>query len=298
MKLGVLSMLSGSSAFAVLVAAAGLMPAAPTARADGIPAADVVSVACPKSPPKAPAIARADVYKDVPFKAGESGVYEVTWGGAKVGYGTLEVRPPVMHLGSWHRVFHVDASTGDWFKAIFVAKEEMLAKSRPWDFGVSQFYMTQNEGKLFGRSFVQKKWLDFDHDHCKVTEKVEKPGEPEKTSQFDLSYGAIDALGVIYALRARTFTVGKVERAPVYTSEKNWWLEAEPVAVEKVEVGAGTFNAVKLKLTTFIGKELQQKGEVYAWIATDTPEKQLVQIKGDIKLGSVWIKLDKYKAGK
>ena len=58
-----------------------------------------------------------------------------------------------------------------------------------------------------------------------------------------------------------------------------------------------SIDTVKLKLQTFIGKELQQKGDVYAWIATGTPERQLVQIQGDIKLGSVWIKLHKFQPG-
>jgi hypothetical protein len=256
------------------------------------------SFVCPKEMPKVPEIARADVYAETPFKAGEEAVYELTWAGLKAGYGTIDVRPPRKHNNVWHRVFHAHASTGDWFKAIFVAKEELEAISRPWDFGISRFYMDQNEGKLFSRPFVQKKWLDFDHDNCKVSERVAVPGKDEQTATFDLSYGANDSLGVIFNLRTRTFKTGQKERVLVYTSEKNWYLEAEPVAFEKVTVPAGTFDAVKLKLQTYIGKDLQQKGDVYAWIATDTPDKQLVQIQGEIKIGSVWIKLHKYKNGR
>jgi hypothetical protein len=270
-----------------------LAVALPSARADTFQLGDD----CPKNPPKAPEITRADVYKSVPFKAGEAATYEVSWGGIKAGYGTMEVRPPRKYKDAWHRVFHVEASTGDWFSTVFVAKEEMEAISRPWDFGISKFFMEQNEGKLFSKAFQQKKWLEFDHAKCKVEEKVKQPEKDEKVDTFDLAYGANDALGVIFNLRTRTFSLGKKERALVYTSEKNWWLEADPVAMEKVTVPAGTFDTVKLKLQTFIGKELQQKGDVYAWIATNTPERQLVQIQGEIKIGSVWIKLHKYTPG-
>ena len=275
---------------ALLFAAGALVATAPAARAEE------VKVLCPKVPPKTPDIARSAVYKDTPFKAGEAATYEVSWMGMKAGYATLEVRPPQKIGGIWQRVFHAEASTGDWFRHIFVAKEMAEAYSRPWDFGITKFYMDQNEGKLFSQPFRQEKWLDFDQDHCKVHERTKTP-EKEVKADYDLSYGAIDALGVVYALRGRTFTLGKVERAPVYTSKKNWWLEAKPVAMENVTVGAGTFATVKLKLTTFLGKELQQQGDVYAWIATNTPEKQLVQVEGEIKLGSVWIKLDKFKEG-
>lgn len=256
------------------------------------------SFVCPKDKPKVPEIARTEVYATTPFKAGEESVYELTWAGLKAGYGTIEVRPPRKHNNVWHRVFHAQASTGDWFKAIFVAKEELEAISRPWDFGISKFYMDQNEGKLFSRPFVQKKWLDFDHDNCKVSERIVTPGKEDKQVSFDLSYGANDALGVIFNLRTRAFKMGQKERILVYTSEKNWYLEAEPVAFEKVTVPAGTFDAVKLKLQTYIGKDLQQKGDVHAWVATDTPDRQLVQIQGEIKIGSVWIKLHKYKNGR
>lgn len=263
----------------------------------GLARAEDIKVVCPSPPPKTPVIARSDVYKDVPFKAGETAVYEVSWGGLKAGDATLEVRSPSKYKDVWHRVFHVEAKTGDWFKAVFIAEEEVDAMIRPWDHGISKFFMEQDEGKLFSRRFQQKKWLEFDHDNCKVHERVSEPEKPERSSTFDLSYGANDALGVLYNLRSRTFKVGQKERAPVYTSEKNWWLEAEPIALEKVTVPAGTFDTVKIKLQTFIGKELQQKGDVWAWIATNTPERPLVQIQGEIKLGSVWIKLNKFKPG-
>lgn len=259
--------------------------------------AEDIAVVCPKNPPPQRAVDRAEVYKGVPFKAGESATYEITWAGLKAGYGTLEVRKPQKFKDAWHRVFHLGASTGDWFKAVFVAREDMEALSRPADFGISKFYMEQDEGKLFSRAFQQKKWLEFDHEHCKVTERIEQPSKSTETNVHELSYGANDAMGVVFNLRTRNYKMGTKERAPVYTSEKNWWLEAEPIAMEKVTVPAGTFDTVKLRLQTYIGKDLQQKGDVYVWIATKTPEKQLVQVQGEIKIGSVWMKLHQYKAG-
>lgn len=284
--------MTGMRAFFIVCVVLGAAPAA---------VAEDVPINCPKNPPPPPELARAEVYKDTPFKAGEAATYEISWAGLKAGYATMEARSPVKHpirgKPIWHRVFHVSASTGDWFKAIFVAKETMTALSRPWDFGVSHFFMDQNEGKLFSRPFVQKKWLEFDQEGCKVHERVQQPEKPEDRKSFDLSYGAIDALSVVYQLRTRDFKVGRKERAPVYTSEKNWWLDAEPLAIETIQVPAGSFKAVKLKLTTYLGKDLQQKGDVYAWVATETPQRQLVQVQGEIKIGSVWIKLHQYKPG-
>jgi hypothetical protein len=260
--------------------------------------ATISDVDCPSPLPKTPKIGFKDVYKGVPFKAGEKATYLVTYGGVKAGYGTLEVRKPIKHENVWQRVFHADASTGDWFRMVFVGKWQVNAISRPWDFGVSSFFMEQNEGKMFSSPLMQKKWLEFDHDHCKVHEKVKQAEKAEKNDTFDLAYGANDALAVIFNLRSRTFKIGKKERALVYTSEKNWWLEADPIAFEKVTVGAGTFDTVKLKLQTFIGQELQQKGDVYAWYDVKSPAAPLVQIQGEIKIGSMFIKLDKFEPGR
>jgi hypothetical protein len=178
-----------------------------------------------------------------------------------------------------------------------VARDVAEAISQPWDFGVAQFYMEQDEGKMFGKRFRQTKWLEFDHDRCQVNERVTEPETPEKKASFELVPGANDSMGVVFNLRTQKFYLGKKVRLLVYTSEKNWWLEAEPVAFETLATPAGSFKTVKLKLQTFIGKDLQQKGDVWAWIDVEGPGRPLVQVQGEIKIGSVWITLKEFKPG-
>lgn len=255
-------------------------------------------VVCPNPLPASPKeVARSDVYKDTPFKAGEISTFEVSWSGILAGYGTIEIQSPQKHNGVWHRVYHVDGKTGDWFKGFYVAHDEATAFARPWDWGVSKFYLEQQEGKLIGKSFVQKKWLDFDHSKCKVSEKVWMPEKADDIQVRDVQYAAIDAIGAALKLRTYDYKINTPEKFLVYTSEKNWFFEATPVAKETIEVPAGKFKATKLKLQTYIGKDLQQKGDVYAWVADAVP-RQLVQIQGEIKIGSVFMKLHKYQAGR
>jgi hypothetical protein len=255
-------------------------------------------VVCPKDQPTPPKISRADVYKDKPYQGGEVASYEIHYGGILVGLGSLEVKAPYMYEGQWQQNFYAMAKTGDWYKNFFIAEDYVTGYSRPWDFGATKFYMEQNEGKMFSKPFVQKKWLDFDQKNCRVNEKVKRPGKPDKADSYDLVHGAIDALSASYKLRTLNYQVGKLERFLVYTSEKNWWLEANPLQMEQIKVPAGTFDAVKIKLQTYIGKELQQKGDVYIWIDQKTPDRPLVQIKGEIKIGSVWMELSKFKSGR
>ena len=253
---------------------------------------------CPPAAPAPAKISRSKVYEGVPFQAGEKSQFELRFYGALVGYASIEVKNPIKHQGMWHRRFSAEARTGDWYKLIFVAHNKIQAVSRPWDFAISKFYLEQDEGKMFGKRFQQKKWLEFDHDHCVVHEKIQVPDKKAKLKDNVLQRGAIDSLGAIFRLRTLDYQLDKTRRELVYTSEKNWWLEATPVAFEKITVPAGTFDAVKLKLQTFVGKDLQQKGDLFAWIDQKTPDKPLLQLEGEVKVGSVSWKLVKYKSGR
>jgi len=254
-------------------------------------------VTCPNPLPKVPTnLPRSETYKNVPFKAGEVSEYAVSWMGMLAGYGTLEIQAPQKVDGIWHRGYRMVGRTGDWFKGVYVANDSASAVVRPWDDGVRKFYIEQRGGKFLGKSFTMKKWLDFSHERCKVLEKEEHSDKGNSTIERDLQYGAIDAIGATLKLRTFDYVPGKTERFLVYTSEKNWFLEATALGLEDVVVPAGTFKAMKVKLRTFIGKELQQKGEVFAWIAPDK-NRTLVQVQGEIKIGSVYLRLSKYKPG-
>lgn len=253
-------------------------------------------VTCPNPPPKIPTLSRAETYRNVPFKAGEVSEYAVSWMGMLAGYGSIEIQAPQKVDGIWHRSYRMVGRTGDWFKGIYVANDSASALVRPWDDGVRKFYIEQRGGKFLGKSFALKKWLDFNHERCKVMEKEEHSDKGASSAERDVQHGAIDAIGATLKLRTFNYVPGKTERFLVYTSEKNWFLEATPTGFEDVVVPAGTFKAMKVKLRTFIGKELQQKGEVFVWIANDK-NRTLVQVQGEIKIGSVFMRLSKYTPG-
>src|SRR5690606_6490253 len=113
-----------------------------------------------KPAPKIPQVARSDVYKGLPYNQGEVADYDVRYMGALAGTGRLEVKAATKYKGVYptsifHRQFHGEAKTGDWYKLIFVAHDQIHAMVRPWDSGVSRFYMEQDEGKMLGRRLQQ-----------------------------------------------------------------------------------------------------------------------------------------------
>lgn len=271
-------------------------------------------VVCPTPRPQVPKVLRSEVYKSRPFSSGEEAKYELKYGAvqALVGYGFLRVKPPTKHEvivknengelkkeKRYHMVFQAEGYTGEWYKLIFVAHDKIQAISRSWDFGITKFYISQNESKPFAREHREEKWLEFEHFNCKVkTKEKNYTKKREKAEEFDLQYGAVDALGAIYKIRTLDYKVGHPLRFMVYTNEKNWWLEADPLKEETVKVKAGSFKAMKLKLRTYLGKDLQQKGNLYAWVAIDHPNKPLVKIEGEVTFGSIYLLLDSFKPGR
>src|SRR5690606_15296224 len=110
--------------------------------------------------------------------------------------------------------------------------------------------------------------------------------------------GSMDTLGVAFWLREQSYEVGKPLKTLVYSSEKNWWLEARPLSIGPLETKAGKFEkAVKLNLQTYIGSELQQKGDVNLWIDMQGKSRAILMIQAEIQLGSIWIEMINYKAG-
>lgn len=258
---------------------------------------------------KVPILSRSKTYSQVPFKAGEESKYELYYGPAKAGYGFMRVGSPIKYSiitgfdknnkplkkSIWHMVFSGHSYTGDWYSGIFRGNYKTQAYSRPWDFGISKFYLEEKTSTLMSETH-KKKHLDFHQGLCQVkTNEEDFIKNKKKKGKFTLSYGAIDALGAFFKLRTLNYDKGPV-RFTVYSSEKNWILEAIPTGKEKIEVPAGTFESDKLKMKTFLGDKLEQRGQMTVWVARKPP-RPLVKIEGEFKFGNLNLELAAYKPG-
>ena len=252
----------------------------------------------PKCPPPIarPALASFETYRDTPFKAGENAIYEIRYAGLLVGQAQMKVNPPVLYNDRWHRQFILDVKTSEDHYTLYRIHDVMEAISDPHDFRIAQFTLKQDEETLFSKHFRQIKFLEFEHGRCKVREMIQQPNKAEKVEEFDLVAGAKDSLGVLYYLRTKPARLETTVRTLVYSSEKNWWLQSVPLVEETVSVPAGEFATTKFQLTTYLGKELQQKGNVFIWIA-QTPQRPVVMIQAEVAIGSLWLELARYEPG-
>lgn len=260
----------------------------------------VASIPCPLTAisTQAQSLSKEQTYQNVPFNQGELASYRVYYMGIMVGYGHLQVMPPILYKKEWLWHFSAHASTGDWYRAIFAAKDQAVAYARPGSFAVRKFYLKQDEGKLFGKRLIQEKWLNFHENICTVEEIIRKDQEnsPRK-EQSELAHNATDVLSAVYRLRSVSYSDTSPRKFLVYSSRKNWWLEAAPMKHESITVPAGTFSAVRLRLQTFLGQDLQQKGDVHIWIADQHPSHPLLKVEGEIKIGSVVMELNEFVPG-
>ena len=254
-------------------------------------------------------IARSSVYDKYPFGAHESAKYTLYYGKIHVGHGVLTVKPPVRHkvasskgkVNLWLMQFSGDAETGEWYENIFKGHDSIQAWSNPTDFSISKFYIRQKEKAALNDMVHKEKWLDFNHSNCqvKVLEKDHGKGK-EKREEFWLQQKAIDVLGALYKLRTYDFQINKEEKFLVYSSEKNWELSVTPELIEEVETPAGRFTADKLRLRTYIGKELQQRGDAFIWIARgkEHPFRPMVKLEAEVSFGSIYLELEEFKPKK
>lgn len=286
---------------------------APVAHAEEAPAPVGENPPCKPVQGATPELSRAETYKGLPYQPGEEVRYILKFGALKVhvGYGYLRVQAPVKQQiktlladgkiaeeGRWHRVYAAEAYTGDWYKYIFAGHDSLQSFTRPWDGVVSKFYINQNEEKPFVRRFNAEKWLDFDHSTCTVKQKfVDHKKKQEKLTESYIDPLSVDAMAAAYKLRTFNYQLNKTERFLVYTSEKNWWLEATPTAIEDIVTAIGTHKAYKLTVKTYLGKELQQKGNLFVWVAIDHPQHPILKIQGEVTFGSIYTEIDRFTPG-
>ncbi|CAK0772288.1 hypothetical protein CCP3SC5AM1_780011 [Gammaproteobacteria bacterium] len=245
-----------------------------------------------------PVVEEEEVYRGLPFTPGERAEYAVSYMGLSAGRAHLEVRPPILKDGVWHRLYAAEAHTGKWYRMIFVGHDSILAYSHSVSGMASHFILDQDEGKLLGSRLHKHTEIHFDHQKCIAMGTVDERGKTKKNEQFEINSGVMDTLSATFQIRAFNYQPGAALRLPVYSSGKSWWLRVEMLGEEKIEVPAGVFSTIKLRLHTYLGDALQQKGDLLAWLALDRSERPIVQVKAEVRIGSLQLELVRFQPGK
>ncbi len=240
--------------------------------------------------------AAKEVYRGLPFAPGESSFYQVRYMGVLAGTARLEVLPPEPYSEGWLRVFRGTAHTGDWYRGIFIGHDILETRSRAPDFAGHSYQLVQDEGRLLGKRTRRRTELTFKQETCQVREQVIQ-GSKDEITDLTIAPGVMDTLTTAFKLRTLSYQPGERLRLPVYSSGKSWWLDIEVLNPTTLSVPAGTFNTIPLRLRSYLGDALQQKGDLLVWVANEHPQHPLIRIDAQVRVGSLHLELADFQAG-
>ena len=215
------------------------------------------------------------------------------------------------YLISWSNV--IDAGT-----AVMEVREDKLADGRKVYRLVSTARSSGLVSKFYKVNDVIESVIDFQHlyslsyrldqSHGKRKKKremtfnqaegtvlvVDADGNKETSSTPP---GILDPLSSLYYVRTRPdLIVGKSIIVDVNEDGKNWAVEVQIIAREKIKTSFGKLDTIKVKSYPRYEGVFQHKGEIYIWL-TDDERKIPVLMKSEITIGSVMATLVAMQAG-
>lgn len=217
----------------------------------------------------------------VPFSTGERLTYDAKFGAIKVGNAAMEVEGIEMLRGreTWHTKFTLKGGTffyklNDRYDSWFDTRT----------FGSMRHIQDVDEG-----SYERKRTFEIFPDRQVYTENdsEERPSVSEP----------LDDGSFLYFIRTIPFTVGQT-----YTFHRYFRPDRNPVTIkvlrrETVKVPAGTFECVVIRPIIKSRGIFSEGGRAELWISDDD-RRIMVQLKTQLKIGSLNLYLSSYQPGK
>lgn len=216
----------------------------------------------------------------VPFGTGEKSVFEVRFGGVRVGSGSLEVVgvESVRGRDAYHTVFSVQGGT--FFYRVNDSYESWIDTStlnsllfiRQIEEG------TRERAQNFEIMPERGTYIERTKQRSRVKETVAEP---------------LDEAAFLYFIRTVPLVVGKT-----YDFNRYFIPDRNPVRVrvlrkERINVPAGTYNAIVVQPIIKTRGIFSEKGQAEVWLSDDST-RMLLQVKSKLSFGSLNLYLKSY----
>lgn len=215
----------------------------------------------------------------VPFGVGERAEYEVRFGALKVGAGSMEVLGIETLRGRevYHTSFRVRGGTflykvRDVYESWFDTRS--LASLR--------FHQDQDG------SYERERTFEIFPDRL-VYREDDKPERPSVENPLDDG-------SFLYFIRSVPLVVGETYEYHRYFRPDRNPVRIRVVRRERIEVPAGTFDAIVLQPSIKAKGIFSQGGHAEVWIADDST-RAILQLKSSLKFGSLNLYLRSYRPG-
>ena len=212
------------------------------------------------------------------FADGETLDYNLTWLKITGGTARMTIQP---HGDDSFRITSIARSSPS-FSRIFKVRDEIETTVNKTDFSTTRYVKRLDEEG----DKIEEVTVIEDGVATRTRRKVKKVKVPRPV---------FDPISVIYLLRQRDLTPGRVHDFDLIADGKLYTVHAKVVRREKVQTPAGTFDCVRVE-PQMVSGGVERQERLFLWY-TDDERKIPVRIRTEVKFGAVTATLRGFSAG-
>ena len=220
------------------------------------------------------ALAKPKIVEPLPFKVGETLVYDVSFSrlifSGIIGELRLTVSKPDAPTTPELLELKADAVSKGFFPALFgiKVKDKFVSLVNQSDFGIHTSRKLLEEGKSRREqtSIINRELGTVTYSDLDLASKKSVPKVKEKPSPIWIQ----DLLSTIYYVRTQDLKEGDVIPVPISDAGEVYNIEIIPGKREEIKTASGKIIAVPLNAKVFDGRYIKRSGEMLVWVTDDT----------------------------
>jgi len=233
----------------------------------------------PAAKPPVKAAAAPRIERHVPFAAGETLSYDVSWSSyltAGTATTTVVEKKPSFNSTAYYIV--AEGRPTPLLSKLYSVYYKM-------DTLLDSFTLLPQRGSVYSEEGKRHRFKTTQFDRTAKKVLFEYKADTTVKSDFPTSAVTQDALSAIYVLRAIPLKPGEKMTMPIADNGINYKVQFDAGASEKVRTPRGDQAAVKIRLSVFDDKAKPVGKNVFIWISED--ERRLpVKLQADLPVGS------------
>ena len=212
----------------------------------------------------------------VALSVGERLTYDVKFGALRVGTGAMEVTgvDAVRGRDAWHTVFTIKGGV-----PLYRVDDRMESWIDTASFTSLRFHQESNEGRRH-----RTKRIEFYPERGMYVEEGSTPTDKPTVDE------PLDEAAFLYFLRRVPLVVGESYSFDRYFKPDRNPIRLEILRRERVEVPAGTFDAIVVRPIIKAKGIFSENGQAEVWL-TDDARHMMVQMKAKVSFGSLTLQL-------
>lgn len=233
------------------------------------------------------------ITQPLPFKIGETLVYDVSFSrlifSGTIGELKLSVSRPIDSPKPEMLELKAEGVSKGFFPALFGVKlrDRYTSLVNETDFGLNTTTKLLEEGKVRRE---QKSVVDRDAGRVTYTDRdLSNPKTEPKIKEKPSPSWIQDLLSTIYFVRTQPLKEGDVVAVPVSDGGEVYNIDVVAGKREEVKTNAGKFKAIQLNAKVFGGRYIRRNGEMLVWV---TDDERRIPLRAKVKTSGATVTVD------